>query len=818
MLTEFDGEMDFPSLLSQLDSDELDSETFFDSVIKGFKVFDAAFEYVMGGLSVIPIRGDGSKAPAILEWKSLQNRQPTEDELERWFTLKDIGIGIICGAVSRNLEVMDFDEDAETVFSRWGEMVDSIQPDLLGRLPVVVTPTGGRHVYYRCPIIEGNLKLGRRAVIVPAGTKGARLIDGKLVKIKTLIETRGEGGYVIAPPSPATCHRIQRPYELVRGRLNDIPIISEDEREILLASARSLNDLVKDEQVFKPKLDREFISEIGTRPGDEYNARGDWPELLTAHGWTQAWSRAGVSYWQRPGKSGKGISATVNYGGSNRLYVFSSNATPFDFERAYDLFSAYTLLEHGGDFKAAARALAAQGYGKLIAGRPEQPRTYLFTGVGNAERLIARHGESLRYCNAWKQWLVWNGQRWVVDNTEEVKRLAKDTTRRVFDEAHDLTDLEARNAQRKWAMRSESEFGIREMVNLAISEPGVAVSTKSLDADPMLFNVENGTIDLRTGNLMPHDRSHLITKLASVTYDPNATCSVFMSFLDRIMSGNQELIGFIQRAVGYSLTGRTDEQILLICHGSGANGKSTLLDFVLHIIGDYGMQTATQTLMVKRNDSIPNDVARLKGARLVAAVESDEGHRLSESLIKQLTGGDRIAARFMRAEWFEFKPTFKIWLVTNHKPNIRGGDHAIWRRIRLVPFNVTIPDAEQDKGLAERLRAESSGVLRWAVEGCLQWQQHGLGLPDAVKAATEGYRADMDTLSQWIAECCVEGKDVQATSAALYDSYRRWCDTSSESAINKNNFGKRLADRGFEAKKNNSVRLWKGISLLTSSK
>jgi P4 family phage/plasmid primase-like protien len=805
-------------LPSQAESDPFNVETAYDAILDGFEIHDAATDYVMSGLSVIPIRTDGTKAPALREWKTFQQRQPTLDELEEWFVGDYNGIAIVCGAISNNLEVMDFDEDAENVFLRWSEMVASIQPDLLGRLPVIVTPSGGRHVYYRCPVIEGNLKLGRRAVTVAEGTEGARLIDGKWANVRTLIETRGEGGYVVAPPSPAKCHKLNRPYELVRGHLESITIISKEERDILLECARSLNDYVKDEHVFQPKLDREFTSEIGTRPGDEYNARADWHELLTAHGWTQAWSSAGVSHWQRPGKSGKGISATVNYGGSNKLYVFSSNASPFEFERSYDLFSAYTLLEHGGNFNAAARALAAKGYGKPTEGRADQPRTYLMTGVGNAERLIATHGKSLRYCNDWKKWLVWDGQRWGIDSIEEVKRLAKDTLRKLIAEANQLADLEARKALLKWAMRSESEFGIREMVNLAISEPGVAVMTESLDANPMLLNVENGTVDLYTGQLTSHNRADLITKLAPVAYDLNATCPLFLRFMDRIMDGNQELIGFIQRAIGYSLTGRTDEQVLLICHGSGANGKSTLFDLLLYIIGDYGSQTATQTLMVRRNDSIPNDIARLKGARLVTAVESDEGQRLSEALIKQLTGGDRVAARFMRAEWFEFIPTFKLWLATNHKPTIRGGDHSIWRRIRLVPFNVTIPDAEQDKGLAKKLREEASGILRWAVEGCLDWQREGLGLPDVVKAATEGYRSEMDTVTQWISECCVEAKNAKATAADLYDSYRNWCVTSNENAVHKTPFGQKLRERGYEPKKSDSQRLWQGIGLLASSR
>jgi putative DNA primase/helicase len=271
---------------------------------------------------------------------------------------------------------------------------------------------------------------------------------------------------------------------------------------------------------------------------------------------------------------------------------------------------------------------------------------------------------------------------------------------------------------------------------------------------------------------------------------------------------------FVQRAVGYSLTGNTREQVIFIAHGTGRNGKSTFTTTLLSLLGEYGQQTPTETLMVKRGDSIPNDLARLKGTRLVAAMESDEGRRLSEALIKQLSGGDRIPARFMRAEWFEFQPTFKIWLATNHKPVIRGTDLAIWRRIRLVPFTVTISEQEEDKQLGEKLQAEFPGILRWAVEGCLAWQQHGLGMPEAVKNATAGYREEMDVLGAWVAECCVIEPNAKAGAKELYASYTAWCEAGGERALSQRAFGLQLGERGFERYRGTGKKhMWRGIGL-----
>ena len=440
------------------------------------------------------------------------------------------------------------------------------------------------------------------------------------------------------------------------------------------------------------------------------------------------------------------------------------------------------------------------------------------TDLGNAERLVAQHGGRLRYCYLWARWLAWDGRRWKIDDGGEALRRAKETTRAIYAEAAHLADDDARKARAKWAMGSETRSRLDAMVYLAQSEAGIPVTPDDLDGDPWLLTCNNGTLDLRTGKLRPHAQADLITKLVPVDYDPEAQAPTWRAFLERIMDGNRHLLDFLRRAVGYSLTGDTGERALFFLHGSGANGKSTFLETIRAMAGDYGLRTPTETLMTKRGDSIPNDVARLKGARLVTAAESEEGKRLAEALIKDLTGGDTIAARYMRAEWFDFRPQCKIWLATNHKPTIRGTDKAIWDRIKLIPFSVIIPDDEQDRRLIEKLKAELPGILAWAVRGSLEWHRGGLGIPNEVRAATGRYRDDMDVLGTFITDCCLLEHTAQASAKDLYDAYKAWGEANGERPISKRAFGLRLAERGLDQfKGTEGRRFWLGIGISGAS-
>lgn len=436
------------------------------------------------------------------------------------------------------------------------------------------------------------------------------------------------------------------------------------------------------------------------------------------------------------------------------------------------------------------------------------------TDVGNAERLVVRHGRDLRYCHPWGRWLVWDGKRWADDTTGEAVRRMKETLRFLAANANILEDEPTRRALLKFALASERDARLRAALALAQSEPGIPVLPDELDADPWLLNVRNGTIDLRTGALRPHDRGDLVTKLAPARYELDATSPLWEAALERWFAGDASLIEFVQKLVGYSLAGTTREQLLPLLYGPGENGKSSFVTMMLDLLGDYAQQTPTSTFLDRRGDAIPNDLARLRGARLVAAAETGESRRLNEALVKQMTGGDRISARFMRSEFFEFTPAFTPWLATNHKPEIRGTDHAIWRRIRLVPFTVTIGSQERDLELHEKLRGELDGILAWAIRGCLAWQSEGLQTPAAVEEATAEYRAEMDVLGRFLADCCRISEDAEVSSSALYTRYGYWCQENGEEPLSQRAIAGRLSARGHHSRRStNGRRVWTGLEL-----
>lgn len=446
-----------------------------------------------------------------------------------------------------------------------------------------------------------------------------------------------------------------------------------------------------------------------------------------------------------------------------------------------------------------------------------KPRPHPATDWENARRLVERHGGSLLYCRPWRKWLVWDGCRWRVDETGEVERLAKSTAGQIYlevMEAFSSGDAKGGRELAGWAKASQSEARVRAMVKLAETEPEVVAEPKDFDQQRLLLTVLNGTLDLQTGELRPHRPDDLITKLAPVEYDPEAACPAWEGFLTKIMDGDGNLIAFLQRAVGYSLTGDITERVLFFLLGDGANGKTTFLEAIRSMLGDYARTTPAETLLVKRSGGIPSDVARLQASRFVSASESEKGKYLAEAQVKQLTGGDTIAARFMYGEWFEFPPQFKLWLATNNKPLIRGTDKAIWDRIVLIPFQVRIPEEKQDKKLPAKLHAELAGIMAWAVRGCLEWQKAGLDAPEAVCKATGAYQEEMDPLHDFLEECCVLEPTAWVLSASLRTAYEAWAIESSEPHLLS---GKDLSDalkaRGLVSERLHAGRGWRGIKL-----
>jgi len=438
---------------------------------------------------------------------------------------------------------------------------------------------------------------------------------------------------------------------------------------------------------------------------------------------------------------------------------------------------------------------------------------FALSDLGNAERMMKYYGEMIRYCASLGRWFIWNGERWEEDSVKKIKLISMEVARFIFSEAAMEPYLEKQRKLSSWALTSQMEPRLNAMVNAAMAM--VPITPDDLDKDLFLFNVLNGTINLKTMDFdKNHSKDSYITKIVDVVYNPEAKCPLWENFLSEIFEGDSELISYLQELVGYSLTGDTSEQILIFLYGGGQNGKSTFMNVLKGLLGDYAKQTDFSTFTVRKNDSGPrNDIARLKGARLVSTIEIEEGKQLAESLVKQVTGEDTIKARFLYAEDFEFLPNFKVWIVANNKPIIRGGDFAIWRRIRLIPFNVRIPEQKKDKELGKKLKEELPGILNWALEGCRRWQTEGLKTPKSVELATKEYEEEMDPIKEFLEDICITETLGKTKIGELYQIYEEYCSFAKTNPIPNRAFGRRLTQIGIKRSRDHNGRYYDGIEI-----
>ena len=449
-------------------------------------------------------------------------------------------------------------------------------------------------------------------------------------------------------------------------------------------------------------------------------------------------------------------------------------------------------------------------------------KRYTFDDMGNAERIYDAYGGFIRYSYTDKRWLYYDTRKWCMDTTGEIERAAEqaikalDADEPMYARAAELDDedgdgegkklYKAYLAHKKY---SRSNRGKKAMLDELRHK--IPISPMQTDIDGMLLNTPTGIFDLREGVLRPHDPEAYITKIAHVEYDPTATCPTWERFLGEIFGGDTDLINYVQRAVGYSMTASTVEQCVFFLHGSGSNGKSTFLSIVREMMGDYTVNIQPETIMVKNSPGGANsDIARLKSARLVTTVEPNEGARLNEGLLKQLSGEDPVTARRLYGDEFEFIPQFKLWMATNHRPLIRGTDDGIWRRIKMIPFTVQIPDEKKDKHLAGKLRRELPGIFNWAIEGCRKYQEGGLKEPRSVRGSTMEYRKDMDAIQQFIDECCEQSGECPAVS--LYSAYSDWAKRNHQYEMNNNVFGRKMSERYVKQKTRNGA-VYIGIKL-----
>jgi putative DNA primase/helicase len=424
-----------------------------------------------------------------------------------------------------------------------------------------------------------------------------------------------------------------------------------------------------------------------------------------------------------------------------------------------------------------------------------------------AHVMAQRHPNELLHCKEWNRWLIWEGTHWASDRVGSIFDYVRNTLKWV---QHYAIDKEEEELLKRASSRF-SHTSMSRIEAIARTLNGFRRVPEDFDQHGWYLNCRNGTLDLRTGDLLPHDTSHMLTKCTETFYDRDALCPIWDQFLHRIMDGNQGLIEYLQRAVGYSLIGMVQEKVLMIPYGSGDNGKTTFIETLNSILGDgYATRLPSQTFLSKRDNAPTNDIADLKGVRFAYASEPDQNRRLDESLIKELTGGDMLKARFLYGQFFQFRPQCTLWLSTNHKPQARGTDNALWNRLKLIPFVVTIPREEQDIELRDKLVHEAPGILAWAVRGCLAWQAGGLAEPDEVAQATQEYRIENDVVGAFLDEVCeIKGDDnYYVKSSVLYDAYVKWCEENGEKAATQTRFSLSMKEKGYRRRKTNRANVW----------
>lgn len=799
-------------------------------------IHTAALAFADAGCSVVPVRADGTKAPAVA-WRQYQTTPAGKDVIDDWFASpsngRSYGLGVITGAVSGGLEMLELEGRAVTAgllpelvaLARAAGLDELITRVLTGYAET--TPSGGLHLLYRVD--------GRDGYRVPGNTKLAR--DGDR---QVLIETRGEGGYVVVAPSHGAVHETGKPWALAAGEAATIPTVTAEEHAALHELCRALDaapraDPSRDSPFTQPRASGESL-EGSVSPGDDFEARTDWSEILD--GWTVVHTRGNVRYWRRPGKR-LGVSATTGAAEDrDRLYVFTTS-TEFEAEVPYTKFGAYALLQHGGDHAAAARALHREGYGRPApepvrpagsTAAPQggqetpavqvtaEPRTYTLTDDGNALRLIDTHAEQIRYCPERATWLHWDGHRWRWDHAGQVAEHARAVARAL---------PETDDAQRRHRKVSLSARGLSAMMQVARTDPRAVVRLDHLDARAFEINTPAGAVDLHTGRLLPPDPGKLHARSTTVAPDFEKPPERWLRFLATTFAGEPALTTYIQRLLGVTLAGTVLEQVLPFCWGEGANGKTTLLGVIQRLLGigddGYAMSVSSDLLIATKQQSHPTELAQLAGARLAVTSELEDGQRFAEAKVKMLTGRDPISARFMRADFFTFRPTHSLWLLANHQPAVRAGGPALWRRLKLIPFLHVVPPEDRDPHLEDRLvDEEGPAILAWAIQGAADYFAAGVAEPASVATATAEYQRDQDSLARFVEEMCEVGNPAMQHMACkvpeMRSAYEAWCHAEGEQEMSAKGFTQALQRRfGVIGERSNSARYYRGIRLLDVS-
>lgn len=877
-----------------------------------------AEQYVAAGLSVLPITNDKLPFTPLLPevngrktWKPFQSTIADQTTLQHWFANGHNvpKVAIICGAVSGGLEMIDVDMKADPdkrVWDDYVQIVEALQANLLEKLVIETTVSGGYHVIYRCEgAIPGNVKLARSATG------------------ECLLETRGEGGYFVCAPSQG--------YELTQGSFSAIPIITEAEREILISAAISLNRHVhrNDAEAEREKkaqfAGKEAVQHRGESPFDEYNRRGDALALLRSHGWTEVFHRDGAVYLRRPGKD-RGISASYghirNENGAPYLYCFSTS-TVFDAQKIYLPYAVYAVLERGGDFKSAAKTLLTQGYGKLKSQYKEQysPKVqeHVIPLAGTESERSNQDGETIppspsanaafddfisrcleredegdaelfallaqdRYvydasASVWYEFET----HWREDRTNQIvcvvpailsdeygvllERLMKKTddmreeyTREVSsnnqEDAKKLAaKVKAAESRQKYIKSRITKLHtfpwVRRVLGFAAARLGIFGD--KWDSVPHLLGVQNGVIDLKTGELRPANPTDYIRKVAPTPYfDVETPCPRWSKFFEEIfqrwahgqtpttaeLKETTEIQDFLWKTLGYSLLGEQREHIYPILWGEeGRNGKDTLLETLGFVLGSNLASSVAKDVVVQSRGLSKGQAAPelydLWGKRLVWVSETNESDKLNAAQLKLLSGGGAISCRPLYGNQITFQQTHLLMLITNHKPLAPSDDQALWERIALIEFRnrfVDEPDPAKpnerpaDKNLKATLQEEASGILAWLVKGCLAWQRSGLVKPTAIKAATGAYRQELDGIEEFFTDCLADIDpntqfgDYSIKASDLYKAYTSYCESADlRRPISPKKFTMLLQRKGYARKRKGDGWFWFGLRLKNDS-
>ncbi len=664
--------------------------------------------------------------------------------------------GVMLGENNHNLLIIDIDDEA--IYHAFYQNEETF---------TVQTPSGGYHLYYHTTNVE-ELK----------ETKRLTKYNGWDVDVLTR-------GYAVIPPSKYG----KKEYKIVKN--TEIQEITSIEEKLRPLKKLKLQREVDVEQ-FKDQINlREIISQY-THVNKQGFAKCPFhadtnPSL---HIYDKGHSN---QHWYCFGCQTGGDAIT-----------FIEKIENCEFKEAIEILSKKTGIETPYTEKV-----------NMVGGSAVVDRKYLYTDYENARRLVGMWQDDIRYCYTQRQWYIWNGKIWKRDEDGEIYQLAKKTIRAEYLKAAEIDEPEKKQEVLKKIISCENQSKLKAMVESAENEPEILIDYNVFDQHKDLVCVKNGVLNLRSGEILPFEKEYYITRQIDVVYNPMAKCPRFEAFLDEIMAGNENLKRFLQRYFGYSLTGHTSEQVFCLFYGTGANGKGTLVDTVMSILGDYAGTARRETILETRSDNTNTaDLADLKGKRFVVVDETKQGAVLDVGVVKQITGQNTIKCRFLYRDFFEYVPEFKLVVVTNHEPEVKGVDHAIWRRILKVPFDVQIPRERWDLKLREKLLAEKEGIFRWMVEGAVDWYLNGLDVPPEVRESTEEYRESSDILGDFVEMCLAQDKSSELPIKELYEIYTAWCVVRDEYRLSKRRFVQNLTDRGFKSRKGTANTSFKtGVAL-----